>query len=178
MILIFGGLPGTGKTTISKQIAKQLHAVYLRVDTVEQVIKNYSSSKQLVGPEGYLISYALALDNLRLGLSVVADSVNPIAVTRHDWQQVAKVANTPFIEIELYCSSTKEHQHRIETRLADILGHVLPKWEDVLNRDYEEWQTKSLSIDTSRLSIEESVEMIIRFIRKKNLIDSTIRFNS
>ncbi|HAU1975266.1 TPA: AAA family ATPase, partial [Legionella pneumophila] len=32
MLIIFGGLPGTGKTTISKQIAKQLNAVYLRID--------------------------------------------------------------------------------------------------------------------------------------------------
>jgi predicted kinase len=35
MLIIFGGLPGTGKTTISKEVAKRLKAVYLRVDTIE-----------------------------------------------------------------------------------------------------------------------------------------------
>jgi predicted kinase len=35
MLIIFGGLPGTGKTAIAKQIAKQLKGLYLRVDTVE-----------------------------------------------------------------------------------------------------------------------------------------------
>jgi predicted kinase len=36
MLIIFGGLPGTGKTTIAKQLAKTVEAVYLRVDTIEQ----------------------------------------------------------------------------------------------------------------------------------------------
>jgi len=120
MLIIFGGLPGTGKTTLSKQIAKQLNAVYLRIDTVEQVLKKRSNSDHLVGPEGYMVCYALALDNLKLGLPVVADSVNPIAITREDWQKVLLDANKPFIEIELVCSNTKEHQRRIETRETDI----------------------------------------------------------
>lgn len=39
MLIIFGGLPGTGKTTISKEVAKRLKAVYLRMDTIEQTFK-------------------------------------------------------------------------------------------------------------------------------------------
>jgi predicted kinase len=168
MLIIFGGLPGAGKTTISKKIAKQINATYLRIDTVEQVFKEFPGfSKSWVGPEGYMIAYAIALDNLRLGLSVVADSVNPIAITRNDWQQVAKDANTPFIEIELICSNLKEHQHRIETRKNDISGHKLPNWADVLNRDYEPWQSKMLTVDTSQYSIGKSVEIIIDFIRSE-----------
>jgi predicted kinase len=36
----------------------------------------------LEGPEGYVVGYQMAPDNLRLGLDVVADSVNPLQVTR------------------------------------------------------------------------------------------------
>ena len=166
MLIIFGGLPGTGKSTISKQIAKQLHAIYLRVDTVEQAFKRASkASSDSVGSEGYMICYALAADNLCLGLHVVADSVNPIALTRHDWQQVAKEANTQFIEVEMICSNAQEHQNRIETRKADIIGHSLPTWQDVLNRDYEPWATKSFTIDTSKHSIDESVQIILNYIK-------------
>ncbi|HAT2073454.1 TPA: AAA family ATPase [Legionella pneumophila] len=168
MLIIFGGLPGTGKTTLSKQIAKQLNAVYLRIDTVEQVLKKCSNSDHLVGPEGYMVCYAVALDNLKLGLPVVADSVNPIAITRDDWQKVALDANKPFIEIELVCSNTKEHQRRIETRETDIPGHKLPKWVDVLNRDYEPWQSKSVTLDTSKYSVDESVKIIMDFINRKS----------
>jgi predicted kinase len=83
MLIILGGLPGTGKTTISKQTAKQLKATYLRVDTVEQILKTD-------GPEGYDVCYAIAADNLRLGLHVVADSVNSISITRDAWRQVSR----------------------------------------------------------------------------------------
>ncbi|MCZ4721508.1 hypothetical protein [Legionella pneumophila] len=82
-------------------------------------------------------------------------------------------ANAPFIEIELVCSNAKEHQQRIETRKADIPGHNLPNWIDVLNRDYEPWQSKSMALDTSEYSVEESVEIIMDFIRSKNLIESS-----
>lgn len=167
MLIIFGGLPGTGKTTISKQVAKHLKAVYLRVDTIEQTLKNLDgySDSLVIGPEGYLISYAIAKENLALGLDVIADSVNPINITRHDWRQVAKEANTVFVEIELICSDKKEHQNRVEGRVADIEGHKLPRWNDVLNKDYEPWESISMLIDTSRHTIDESVQKIIQYIK-------------
>ena len=169
MLITFGGLPGTGKSTISKQVAQQLQAVYLRIDTVEQVLKRaIKHSNGVVGPEGYMVCNAVALDNLRLGLTVIADSVNPIAITRNDWQQIAIEANTNFIDIEIVCSNEKEHQHRIETRKADIEGHSLPKWKDVLNRDYEPWKTKSITIDTSEHNIDESVLIILDYIKNKS----------
>lgn len=165
MLIIFGGLPGTGKTTISKEVSKRIKAVYLKVDTIEQTLKNLEGypDSLAIGSEGYLISYAIAKENLALGLDVIADSVNPIAITRHDWRQVAKEANTSFVEIELICSDKKKHQDRVERRVADIDGQ--PTWNDVLNRDYEPWESISMLIDTSRHTVDESVQKIIEQIR-------------
>jgi predicted kinase len=42
MLIIFSGLPGSGKSTVAKIVAKRLGAVYLRVDTVEQAIRSVS----------------------------------------------------------------------------------------------------------------------------------------
>ncbi|KTD02383.1 putative adenylyl-sulfate kinase [Legionella geestiana] len=164
MLLIFGGLPGTGKSTLAKEIAHRLQAVYLRVDTAEQALKQSPHFSDSVGPEGYLVCYAIAADNLALGLHVVADSVNPLAITRESWQKVALSANTPFVEIELICSDTRTHQHRVETRKADIPGHQLPAWKEVINRDYQQWSAPSLKLDTSRHSVEECIEMIMNLI--------------
>ncbi len=169
MLIIFGGLPGTGKTTISKELAKRLKAVYIRVDTLEQTLKNLEGypDSLVIGSEGYVISYAIAKENLSLDLDVVADSVNPIAITRHDWRQVAKETNSHFIEIELICSDKKEHQDRVEGRVADIDGHKLPRWKDVLNRDYEPWESISMVVDTSKYTVDESVQKIIKYIKLK-----------
>ncbi|KTD66955.1 adenylylsulfate kinase [Legionella steelei] len=169
MLIVFGGLPGTGKTTISKIIATRLKAVYLRVDTIEQALVNLDSypGSLIVGSEGYLISYALARENLALGLHVVADSVNPIAITRQDWQQVAKQTESDLIEVELICSDEKEHRRRVEGRIADIEAHKLPTWQAVLERDYEPWESKQIVIDTSKNLIDESVAIIMSYIALK-----------
>ena len=39
MLIIFSGLPGSGKSTIARALAQQLGAVYLRIDTIEQAIR-------------------------------------------------------------------------------------------------------------------------------------------
>lgn len=167
MLIIFGGLPGTGKTTISKEVSRRLKAVYLRVDTIEQALKNLGGypDSLVIGSEGYLIGNAIAKENLALGLDVIADSVNPIGITRRDWRQVAEEANTVFVEIELICSDKKEHQARVEGRIADIDGHKLPTWNDVLNRDYEAWESIPMLVDTSMHTVDEAAQQIIEYIK-------------
>ncbi|MER6141898.1 AAA family ATPase [Streptomyces sparsogenes] len=38
MLIVIGGLPGTGKTTLARLLAARIGAVHLRVDTIEQAI--------------------------------------------------------------------------------------------------------------------------------------------
>jgi AAA domain len=40
MLIVVSGLPGTGKTTIARKLANELAAVYLRIDSIEQSIRN------------------------------------------------------------------------------------------------------------------------------------------
>jgi predicted kinase len=170
MLIIFGGLPGVGKTTIAKALAKQLKAVYLRVDTVEQVLKREA---KLEGPEGYMVCWAQALENLKLGISVIADSVNAIQVTREAWQMIAKDASVTFLEVELQCSDAREHQRRIETRDADIVGHQSPTWDNVQQRQYESWRPH-LVFDTAKQTVNEIVEEILLYIKADILSKATI----
>ncbi len=165
MLIILGGLPGTGKSSIGKKLAEKLGAVYLRIDSIEQALKKAntlsSKIKQNIGPEGYMAAYAIACDNLNVGLKVVADSVNPISITRADWRKVATENNAPFIEIEIICSDKKMHQERVETRKSSVQGLQLPTWQEVMDRDYEAWKTKHLTIDTASYTVEEAVDIII-----------------
>lgn len=165
MLIILGGLPGTGKTTVARQLAKALKSVYLRVDTVEQALitasKQYNPNYEFIGPEGYEILCAVARDNLLVGNYVIVDSVNPIELTREAYRNVAKSIHADFIEVEFICSDEADHKNRIELRVPDIQGHKLPIWQEVLSRDYEPWQTKTLVIDTSKYSIDESVSIIL-----------------
>lgn len=163
MLIVLGGLPGTGKTTLARELAQRLSAMYLRIDTVEQAI---ITSRLLLdaGPAGYFVGYSVAADNLSLGLTVVADSVNSLAVTRDAWFEVAKTTGAAFVEIEVICSDSVEHRRRVELRTADISGHKLPSWQDVLNRPYDPWTRKRIVIDTAALSIMQAVDDVIEHL--------------
>src|SRR5690606_17935155 len=118
-----------------------------------------------IGPAGYIAAYTVARDNLIVGRTVVADSVNPIEITRTDWREVALKNSSRFVEVELVCTNRAEHQNRVETRAADIPGHRLPTWSEVVEREYEEWDSQDLLvIDTSSKSVEESVAEICRYL--------------
>lgn len=165
MLYIFGGLPGTGKTTLARHLATQVQAVHLRIDTIEQALRDTGSL--VSGAEGYVVAYRLAADNLRLGLDVIADSVNAIEVTRTAWKEVAKTAGTPFLEIEVICSNEPEHRKRVETRLSDIEAFPMPTWHEIKSRTYEPWDA-DIVIDTAGQTLDTSVAALEQALANRN----------
>ena len=162
MLIILGGLPGVGKTTIGRELCRQIGALHLRIDSIEQALRARAIRKVPMDDAGYLVGYAIAEDNLRLGRAVVADSVNPLAVTRDAWRAVGKRAQVNALEIEITCSDSREHRGRVETRRSDIAGLTLPTWQEVIDREYQPWDGERLVIDTAHMPVAESVRMIRR----------------
>ena len=158
MLIILSGLPGTGKTTIGRELARQTAGVHVRIDSIEQALRD---AGWRVEGEGYAAAYAVAEDNLRLGRTVIADSVNPWPLTRDEWRAVARRAAVRALEVEVVCSDAGEHKRRVETRAPDISGHRLLTWQEVIDRDYHAWDRSRLVIDTAHLSLDESVRTIL-----------------
>ena len=156
MLIVFGGLPGTGKTTLARLVAQEYRAVYLRIDTIEQALRSSGALAGAVGGAGYIVAYALAEANLRLGQTVVADSVNPLTLTRDAWRKAASNAQLRIVEIEMVCSDPAEHRRRIETRVVDVTSLVLPTWEAVQQREYEPWDRPRLVLDTAGRTIDDA----------------------
>jgi predicted kinase len=161
MLIIFGGLPGTGKTTLARALAARLGAMYLRVDTIEQSLRDSSAFAGPMDEAGYRIAYALARENLRLGRTVIADSVNPILITRRAWRAAASDAAADTVEIEVVCGDVAEHRRRVESRQPDIPGLLLPTWQDVITREYEAWDGPHITVDTATQSIAQTLQQIV-----------------
>lgn len=165
MLIVLSGLPAVGKTSIARELARRIDAVWLRIDTIEQALRDAGWK---VEGEGYRVAYAVAEDNLRLGRTVVADCVNPWPLTRRAWREVAERAGVRAVDVEIVCSDIVEHRRRAESRHPDIAGHRLPTWTEIGERDYRPWSTDRIVIDTAGLNVEESVREIRLALRPES----------
>jgi len=165
-LYVFAGLPGTGKTTISRRIAQALNAAYLRIDTIEQSLRDFCQIS--VYGEGYGTAYRIAKDNLSLGLSVVADSCNPIALTRDEWESAARQSTSGYMHIEIICSDLVEHRRRVEARKSSIAGLQSPTWAEIESWEYDGWDRPRLRLDTAGKSEDEAVAELLKVIQNEN----------
>ena len=164
VLWIFAGLPGSGKSTLAQALARHRGAAYLRIDTIEQALRDLCAVD--VYGEGYALAHRVAADSLRLGTSVVADSCNPIELTRREWESVALDAGGTYVNVEVVCSDAQEHRRRVETRPRTVPGLALPTWRDVERREYHEWTVERVVVDTAGRSERASFDELLALLRQ------------
>lgn len=162
-LVVLGGLPATGKSTVAALLNKNCVFSYLRIDTIEQALRDSGEMGDLgVQASGYMVGYAVAADLLDGGNDVLVECVNPFRSTREAWRKVASDRGAGLLEVELFCSDQAEHQRRAESRSATVHGLKLPNWEAIQNREHEPWSDADLHFDTCLLSPEEVAKRILK----------------
>nr|WP_231635337.1 AAA family ATPase [Luteipulveratus halotolerans] len=164
---MLGGLPGVGKTTLARAIGRRTPIVHVRIDTVEVAMAR-AGATAVPPATGYAVAFEVASDQLALGTSVVADTVNPLPVTRTAWRDVARRHGARVLEIELVCSDEVEHERRVTERVADIEGHAVPSWREVRDREYADW-APTLRLDTAALTPGELAQTVLDAVERLSI---------
>jgi predicted kinase len=137
-----------------------LSAAYVRIDALEAAMWRAGIAReQPTGLAAYVVAEAVAEGCLRAGSSVVVDAVNAVETARQAWRDLAARTGEPLRVIEVVCSDAAEHRRRVEGRSADLEGHYVPTWAQVVAREYEPWHESRLVVDTSRSLAECRVQI-------------------
>lgn len=160
-LIVFAGLPGTRKSSIARGVAEAIGAVWLRIDSIEQAIRDSGVAGASLDDAGYRAAYAVARDNLLVGRDVIADSVNPWMLTRNAWRDAGASVGAHVFEIETVCSDPEEHRRRVETRTPEVPGLALPDWASVTGHDYHVWDRDRMTIDTAGVSVAACVGQVL-----------------
>jgi predicted kinase len=151
VLVMFSGLPGSGKSAIADQLGRRLAAPVLSVDPIEAAICRCGITQSFEsGVAAYEVAAVLAENQLRLGLPVIADAVNSLEVARDMWRQAAKNTGAPVSVIEVVCSDPDVHRSRLTNRIRKIEEFAEPTWDEVRARlnEWEEWKEDHLVLDT------------------------------
>ena len=92
MLVIFGGLPGTGKSTLALRLAGLVGAVYLRIDTIERAM---TGAKEVfsVGEKGYL----LLMPSPRIIFGLAASSLRTRSIRRKSRAALGGTLRSAFV---------------------------------------------------------------------------------
>jgi predicted kinase len=148
-LIIFAGMPGSGKTTLARMVAETLRIPVLSKDRVQRVLRDRDLTDSASG-EGYYVILDLADEQLSMGVSAILDATFPLDHFRVVASDIAARHNARFCAVYCYCSDEAVWRARMEGRVQYIPGWKPVGWEDVtrMREYYQPWGDNALAIDS------------------------------
>lgn len=150
-LIVFSGLPGTGKTTLAETIGREMRIPVFAFDWLMSVIVPFDilPSNRVSAEIGYGLLTRLAERQLTLGQSAILDSVAGLAAGREQWRVLAAAYGATFYAIETICSDEALQRSRIEGRTRGI-----PNWYELTWANVEQSRANFQAWDGARLVVD------------------------
>ena len=152
-LIIFSGLPGTGKSTLAEEVGRQLSIPVFAKDWLEATLIRTNlvpvKKHEPVGSIGYELLTTLAERQLVLNQSVILDSVASTQSIRDAWYSLSQRYHADWRVIECICSDESFHRAQLFKRERKIPGWHELEWSDVekVKGYFSPWQEDHLILD-------------------------------
>ncbi len=164
-VVVFSGLPGTGKSTLADLVARRIGAPCFAGDWLlgalapHGVLDDLDRSTLLAVHHGLL--GRLAIRQLMLGQAAVVDGVVTDAVLAQ-WATDAAQWGAPVLVVECVCSDVELHRRRIEGRRREIPGWHEVGWDHVerMRAEFPPLRSRHLTADAVN-PVEDNVELVL-----------------
>jgi predicted kinase len=152
-LIIFSGLPGTGKSSLAEALGRQLSIPVFAKDWLEATLLRSglmaSDPEKSIGFMGYELLTTLAERQLMLNQSGILDSVASTQSIRNTWRQLCDQYQAQWRVIQCICSDESVHRAHLAKRQRKIPGWHELEWRDVekVKVYFSPWQGEHLVLD-------------------------------
>lgn len=174
-VLWFTGLSGSGKSTLAHAVEEQLHQNGLNTfvldgDNVRHGLCSDLGFSDDDRKENIRRISETAKLLLEAGIITLTSFISPFKAERATARSL--IPHGDFIEIHCFCPLTVCEQRDVKglykkARLGEIKNFT------GISSPYEEPDNPDLKIDTSQLTLEESVQQVIDLLRTRNILPIT-----
>ena len=163
-LILFSGLPGTGKSTLASRLARELGLPLLCIDDViGEVPENpgiaFWDSK-------VAILLRLVEVQLELGLSVIVDSVF-MNMDRHHARELARKYGARFYPIHVFLSDEHVWEQRVTARYEEMGNKDVATWERIQHQRerFRPWEPGTALFIDSLEPVDRNHELVLNFVR-------------
>jgi len=162
-LIVFGGVPGSGKSAVSERVGAALGITVFALDWLLGALTPFGMRhrQDLVGVGGELLT-TLAYRELAAGRSAILDTTSEDPPERARWASLATAAGAAFVPVVCACSDEALHRERVEGRVRGIPGWAdAGDWANASARRaaFPPWP-EALSVDTAR-PLDECVAKVL-----------------
>jgi predicted kinase len=162
-LVIFSGLPGTGKSTLANRLACELQWTLLRIDDVVNKVPENAGAEFWDSCVEVLLT--LTESQLEIGLSVIVDSVF-MNTDRQHAQTLAGKHQAHFRPIYTHVSDEQVWEQRVTARSDQLDNPAVATWKQVQHQSghFRNWEPDTALFVDALNSAEKNYEAVLNFV--------------